>query len=135
MKMCQKHWDMLRVEVVEQGMGEWIAQDGETAAAQLADALSRHEVTKVNYDPLMDCHMMVMNRAVGIAGVVVMTEEFGCPICFFNGRRNPDGSCPCTNPGCPGKAPGSVPDFETWIKGPDSCVLGAKEFMAKQGWL
>lgn len=126
---------MLREEVKAQGMGEWIAPDGETAMQQMVDQLERGEDTPVNYDPLMSCHHMLMSRAMETAGLAVMAEDFGCPICRFNERRNPDGSCPCHDPACPGKEPGSVPDFEGWIVGEDSCVAAAKDYMVTQGWM
>lgn len=135
MQFCQPHWDQLREEVVEQGMGEWIAKDGATASAQLMDFLSKGEDTLVNYDPLMACHNMILVRTMEIFGLYAMSEQFGCPICQLNSRVNEDGSCRCPNPDCDNKEPGSLPNFETWIAGPTSCVVAAKEHMLEKGWL
>jgi len=135
MKMCQPHWDMLRAEVAAQGLADWVAPDGETAAAQLVDEVRRGEHTRVNYDPLMAAHNMILGRALDVAGIVVLLDDFGCPICRFNAQRSPDGRCLCDNPQCPGKAPGSVADHETWLTGPASAVTAAREFMVEQGWI
>lgn len=132
MKFCQKHWDMLRDNIKKEGIYDWVAQSGEVAAAQLKDQIARKESTKVNYDPLMSCHNMMMERAIEMAGLAVMTEEFGCPICVFNNFRTEDGRCPCQNPECRGKEPGSIPNFETWLEEtPKAC----KEYMIEEGWI
>ena len=135
MQFCQNHWDMLREEVISSGMGNLISGNGEVAVVKMVGEIKDGEDTKENFDPLMRCHWMIVNRSLDYAGPQVFTEQFGCPICFFNNIRNPDGSCPCTNLNCPAKEPGSVPDFETWIKGPDSCVASVKEYVTEKGWL
>ena len=83
----------------------------------------------------MACNFMVMNRTLEEVGLGAMTEEFGCPICRFNTLRTEDGRCVCTNDECQGKEPGSVPNFEEWIVGPNSCVASAKGYMVEQGWI
>jgi len=135
MRCCQRHWDMLRQEVIDQGLGAWIASDGEVAVEQLADQLARGEDTKVNYDPLMSCWFMIMTRTLGIAGLAGMHPEFGCPVCRLNEKRTPEGACACGRPECPKGSPGSVPDFETWLVGPESCVTAAHEYMRTRGWI
>ena len=134
--MCQPHWDMLRQEIADQGLRAWVAPDGETAVAQLVDGLKRGEDTPVNYDPLMSCNWMLIDRAMQSIGLMVMHQEFGCPICYLNEHiRGEDGSCKCGHAECPNKEPGSVPDFETWLVGPDGCVSAAKAHMVAQGWI
>lgn len=135
MKFCQNHRDMLRQEIADQGLAGWVAPDGETAIAQLVDNIQRGEDTPVNYDPLMACHNMILERSLRMAGLMVMTEDFGCPVCFFNTHRTPDGRCDCGQPECKAQEPGSIPDFEGWLVGPGSCVTAAKDHMARQGWL
>ena len=136
MKMCQSHWEMLRQEVIDQGLGEWIASSGEVALEQTADQLAKGgEQTRANYDPLMASFWMISSRSMSIAGLAVMYEDFGCPICRFNEARTPEGGCNCPDPDCPAKPPGSVPDHETWLRGPDSCVTAAKNYMREQGWI
>lgn len=135
MKFCQNHWDMLRTEVAEQGLTDWIAPDGATAIAQLIDQTKQGTSTPVNYDPLMDAHNMIMTRAIEGLGLMVMGPDFGCPICFLNERRSEDGACTCGHPECPNKQPGSLPDFEAWLRGPDGAVTAAKGHMVSQGWV
>lgn len=135
MQMCQPHWDLLRGEVIAQGIGDWIASSGAMAAAQLADQIKRDENTKVNYDPLMACHSMLMSRVAEGLGLMVFAADFGCPICYLNERRTPEGACACGEPDCPNKEPGCLPDFETWIVGPNSCVIAARNYMIEQGWI
>lgn len=133
--MCQTHWDMLRQEITDQGLAGWVAPDGATALAQLVDGIRRGEDTPGNYDPLMACHNMILERSLEMAGLAAMTGAFGCPICFFNRHRTPDGRCTCGRPGCKANEPGSIPDFEGWLTGPASCVTAAKAHMVAQGWI
>lgn len=136
MRICQSHWTQLRDEITAQGLGDWVAPTGETAAAQLADQVRRGKITKVNYDPLMACHNMIAQRAVECLGVLVLLPSFECPICYLNAEaRASDGTCKCGRPECPYTEPGSLPDFETWIVGPDSCVTAARQYMTRKGWL
>jgi hypothetical protein len=135
MNICQHHWDMLRAEVAAQGLTDWVAPDGETAAAQIGNQLVRDEDTRVNYDPLMACNFMLWDRALEMAGPAAMAADFGCPICRFSEYRGPEGQCTCGHPDCPNQEPGSVPDFETWLVGPNSCVAAARDYMVTQGWI
>jgi hypothetical protein len=138
MKMCQPHWDAMRQEIHDLGIGDWIAPNGEIAAEQLGDQVRRGENTKINYDPLMSSHNMILNRSLEGLGLIVMTPGFGCTICFLNARRTSEGYCSCGHPECPnspesGRPP--IPDFETWIKGPESAPAAAKAYMVQQGWV
>lgn len=135
MKFCQPHWDMLRAEVADLGLADWVAPDGATAIEQLADQTKRGDATPVNYDPLMAAHNSIFGRVLEGLGLMVMSADFGCPICFLQERQNPDGSCSCGHADCPNQAPGSLPDFETWLRGPDSAVAAAKAHMVEQGWI
>lgn len=136
MKMCQKHWDMMRQEVVDQGLGDWVAKDGETMAMQLTDQIKKGgEHTAVNYDPLMAAHQMILSRCMDMIGLGVLNPDFGCPICRFNEMRTEDGRCGCGRPDCEVTEPGSIPDHETWLVGEHSAVLAAKQYMTEQGWL
>lgn len=136
MKFCQPHWDILRAEVRTQGLGDWIATSGEVAVEQAADSLVRGEHTRVNYDPLMAAHNMIFGRVLEGLGLVVMSADFGCPICFLNERRDENGFCTCGHPECPNGPGGTaLPDFEAWLTGPNSAVLACKDYMVEQGWL
>lgn len=132
MKFCQEHWDILRENLRKEGIYDWVATSGEMAVDMLKDEIARGEHTQVNYDPLMACHTMMMDRTLEMVGLYCMTKDFGCPICFFNSYRNEDGSCKCVDPECTAKEPGAIPPFETWLEQtPKVC----KEYMQEQGWI
>lgn len=139
MQACQKHWDMLRNEVEAQGMYHLVSGNSEIASMKLAGELAGEtagkEESKDTFDPLMRCWFMIMNRTLEIAGVAALHAEFGCPICRFNEARTEDGRCKCNDPNCKAKEPGSVPDHETWLVGPDSCVASVREMCVERGWL
>lgn len=135
MQMCTGHWEMLKEETLSLGLGDWIATSGETAALQQADQISRQEPTRLNFDPLMDAHNMILGRTLEMIGFQALTVEFGCPICRFNEKRTPEGACACTSPNCHLTEPGSIPDFETWLTGPGSAPHAAKAYMVEQGWI
>lgn len=75
MKMCQPHWDKLRELVEANGMSHLVAKNGEEAVASFN---SGEEV----WDPLMRINMAIMERAIHRWGPIVLTEEFGCPVCY-----------------------------------------------------
>lgn len=66
MRFCQPHWDKLRTTIADRGLGDLIATDGETAVAQLTDALERREATPVNFDPLMNAHWAITANAMDL---------------------------------------------------------------------
>jgi hypothetical protein len=132
MRFCQNHWNMLRENVDKQGLTNWVAPDGETALMQIADEIAKGKITQTNYDPLMSCHNMIIARTVEMVGLSAMSEEFGCPICFFNTKRTEDGRCACVDPACGGSEPGSIPPFEIWL---EQTPAACKEYMEAQGWL
>lgn len=135
MRMCQSHWDMLREEVKAQGLYDLVSANGDIVAMKLVAELKGSPDSRDNFDPLMRCNFMIMNRVMDGLGLMVMAEDFGCPICFLNSQRAEDGSCKCGHPQCPNKQPGSLPDFETWIVGPESCVASVREMAEARGWL
>ena len=132
MEFCQAHWDMLRENVKKEGLSDWVAPDAQTSMLQMRDEIERSEHTKANYDPLMNCHNMILSRTLEMVGLYCMTEEFGCPICFFNTKRTDDGRCKCDDPNCRAQEPGTIPPFETWLEEtPKVC----KEYMIEKGWI
>lgn len=135
MQFCTAHWEILKAEVNKLGLAEWVAPSGETAAMQIVNQWELGEVTPINYDPLMASHTMIMTRTFNIVGPAMFNPGFGCPICFLNRSRTSEGTCPCNNDDCGLKTPGSIPDFETWLTGPESAPASAKEFMVSEGWI
>lgn len=133
---CDKHWTMLRQEVEDQGMGKFIGGNGEIAAMKMMGELQSDEDILDNFDPLMRCFFMLMNKTLDIFGPTALFDpEWDCTICKCNEQVNENGSCKCSDPDCHNKAPGSMPNFEIWLTGPESCVWSVKKYMQEKGWL
>jgi hypothetical protein len=130
--VCQEHWDMLKKEIDEQGLSNFVSANGTIAAMKLTSEANGDKESLDNFDPLMRCYFMLLTRAMEIYGLAGIN---GCLICKCNSQRNPDGSCICPDENCHNKEPGSLPDFETWLVGPDSCVTSVKGYMKEMGWL
>ena len=135
MQFCTPHWEILKAEIHKLSLAEWVAPSAETAAMQVANQVELGEATPINYDPLMASHFMIIDRAFQIIGPSIFDLKFGCPICFLNRSRTLDGTCPRNNDDCDLKTPGSIPDFDTWLTGPDSAPAASKEFMISEGWI
>lgn len=82
MRICQPHWDRLRQALANRGLDHLGAKTSEQAFENMA-ADVRGEVHP--YDPLMDCHWMIVSRALDIGGLYLLglREDGGqhCPIC------------------------------------------------------
>lgn len=105
MKFCQSHWSKLRAAMVDRGIGHLGAQSGEQAIENMTTELAGG---KPDYDPLMDAHWMITNRALEIGGLNLMTSK-------------EDGSDHC--PVCEALSHGA--SAENWIDGPADAVLEA----------
>lgn len=129
--ICQKHWDMLREKINGAGLGKYIAQGGEMAATMLADQVEEG-MSVGNWDPLMSSWFMITGNAMQMAGTAVFgaAQYDNCVICFLNAQRNEDGSCPCPDPRCPAKEPGSIENFEAWL---DKAVEGQLDYARVKG--
>jgi hypothetical protein len=127
---------MLRKEVRDQGMDDLVSGNGEVLAVKMLDELENTgEETKEMFDPLMRAWFMIENRAMEGIGPAILHPDFGCPLCRISDSRTEDGACKCPNADCPNRAPGSVPNPEEWIKGPDSAVASLKEYASEKGWI
>ncbi len=115
MKFCQAHWDKLREAVKVRGLWHLVAQNGEQAI--------ENEIAKIegradnrNYDPLMSCHWMIVNRALDLGGLYLMTGDY-CPICesikHTVGKLKDENDQPCTQEG----------EERYWIDGPADAAL------------
>lgn len=93
MKFCGAHWTELREAIDARGLGPLVSTSGTQAAARDANRLSGSEAGK-DYDPLMAAHWAIVNRALSIAGLVLMSPNDDgtdrCPLCFLIT------SCECT---------------------------------------
>lgn len=138
-RWCQPHWDMMREEVKARGMEPLVSGNGEIAAmkmvGELKEGLAGNEEQREDFDPLLRVFWMIENRTIEMIGLVSMTRDFGCPICFFNSFRNDDGSCTCGKPECPYFAPGSIPNHESWIAGDESATASVAAMCREKGWI
>lgn len=112
MKICERHWGMLRAEIDRLGLGHLVATSGEQAHAQLSRQLKDGEAAKTTFDPLMAANNMIWSQALQTAGLAAMApHEDGserCPICFLDAAHKAG----CKDPDC-------AWTYEaTWIPGP-----------------
>lgn len=127
MKMCQTHWNTLRVKIDEAGLRHLVSQDGAEAAAKLVMQIQEGDVPE-SRDPLMDAHWAIMNNGlqyisdvIGVETVMAVMQDQGphsdedsrgCPICVFNYICDQHEK-ECTEPGC-SKPPGEQAHI-TWM--------------------
>ena len=98
MGMCVEHWEELKQEIKVRGLGDLIAPDGETAAAQAADQIQRASrgedpSTPANYDPLMSAYWAILSNAAKFLGeggnaLYIMLDGPEDPIKEFPGHEN-----------------------------------------------
>jgi len=77
MKMCQTHWDRIRVLVEERGLSHLIGT-AEQAMQAIADEVDGQEST--HFDPLMAVNNLIMGQALQMGGLYLMSGDF-CPVC------------------------------------------------------
>lgn len=65
MGICQDHWDRLRTDIEERGMGRFVAPSGIIAAEQMKAQLEspRGEATPVSFDPLQGAFWAILTNA------------------------------------------------------------------------
>jgi hypothetical protein len=114
MRFCQPHWDQLRDAVRSRGLYDFVASSGKEAVARMAAQFEDASDGKP-YDPLMAAHFMIVDRALELGGLYLMTQK-------------EDGSEYC--PLCEMEAHGGDP--AQWIDGATDFVLA--EFQDK-GWV
>lgn len=83
MRFCMDHWNGLRAALDVRGLSALIPDNGEKAAAALADQVQTRTVNLDNFDPLMAAHMAIVSNLVTWFGPVVLVHP-GCPICEAN---------------------------------------------------
>lgn len=85
MRICQRHWDMLRKAITDRGLEHLGARNGQEAVAAMATELEGRGAEN-DYDPLMSCNWMIFSRALELGGLGVMTpDDTGrprCPVCM-----------------------------------------------------
>lgn len=75
---CQDHWDRLRREVDDQGMGHLVSKDGAEAARRMASTDPR------DIEPLMAIHNNILGRVLGNCLAAGGFPD-GCPLCIVQG--------------------------------------------------
>ena len=85
MKFCQAHWDQLKEAVRRKGMWRHVAESG---AAVMRQTIKELEGTKgpEDFDPLMGCFWMILNRVVQETGLQFMQENSECPLCSLDSQ-------------------------------------------------
>ena len=82
MKICTKHWDMLKAALELRGILHLAHKSGE----ELVEYIQRSaEGVTGDYDPLFDCNNMITCNALQSGGLYLMGKppegEHFCPIC------------------------------------------------------
>jgi hypothetical protein len=103
MKICETHWAKLRQAIRDRGLYHLVAKSGEAAADNIK---AEAQGLPHDYDPLMDCNMMIMSAGLKDGGLRLLTpKEDGshyCPVCEAEAHGVPVGD---------------------WINGPADCAL------------
>lgn len=80
MKMCQSHWDDLKIALELRGLMGLVAKNGDVAMSQMVDQLNGEEGPE-SYDPLMAANFAIWGNALRLGGLYLMAEKDLCPIC------------------------------------------------------
>jgi hypothetical protein len=112
MKFCQPHWDALRAAIEARGLGGLVAANGRDAHARMVAELKGTD-EPADFDPLMSAHWMIVNRALEMGGLYLMTGDY-CPICEVLKHHPAD----CGEPSC---TPETLTRY--WIDGPAEAAL------------
>lgn len=80
MKMCDKHWPMLRKAIEDEGLGKFIGNSDSVRAEVEAAAAGEPLEDSKGFDPLFRANSMIMSAAVKNGGLYLLTGDY-CPIC------------------------------------------------------
>lgn len=86
MKFCQPHWDKLREAIKARGMWHLVAKSGEAAVERMKAELQHGAAASDDtWDPLMNCHWMILGRSLELGGLYLMGRDDAgndyCPVC------------------------------------------------------
>jgi hypothetical protein len=120
MRMCEKHWAMLREAVVVRGMWHLVAKDDEEAMARTVTEMRAVEQGgrgTASYEPLLSMMWMIYGRAMRHMGYLLHGPDVerglpDCPICEAVRRH------PANCPHC-----GDQDHERLWIDGPADAAL------------
>lgn len=92
MKMCQTHWDELKVKVTAKGLFDFVCSNGSETYQRVLGELKGEPETRRNFDPLMSCNWMLFENALRGGGLYLMgQQEDGseyCPVCEAEKHNN-----------------------------------------------
>jgi hypothetical protein len=86
MKICQKHWGIMRQTIIDRGMGNLGAESSEDACEAIASELNGGAPA---FDPNMSMHWHWTNAAMRAGGLYLMGDNPAtpdghyCPVCEF----------------------------------------------------
>lgn len=82
MQFCKDHWDKLRKAIEDRGLSHLVVKSEEAVFENIVAELQGE---KVVYDPLIDCHWMITNKALETGGLYLLTNKKDgtqyCPVC------------------------------------------------------
>lgn len=94
MKFCEAHWEAIRAELAKRGLDKFVSPDGPEAMRRMNAAMieERDKLPKKveNFEPLMQCHNMIVGRSFEFFGPPYMMAHNGdekingghrCPVC------------------------------------------------------
>lgn len=116
MKICQKHWDDLRVAIEARGLMHLVAKNGAVAGQTIEHQLNGDQSNQ-NYDPLMAANFAIWTQALHSFGLEMMAPDAPCPLCYKTELEST-----CTDPNC-GKQTGDM-----WVQfAADDQLAAARE--------
>ncbi|HEY5201629.1 MAG TPA: hypothetical protein VIJ31_12065 [Acidothermaceae bacterium] len=104
MKFCQPHWDALRAEIADRGLGQFVASGGHDAARRMKAELMEASAAS-NFEPLMGAHWAILKNLTASRGFAIMLID-GCPLCAANEQHLAE----CTDAEC-----GQPAYYDKWL--------------------
>lgn len=82
MQFCADHWTKLKAAISNRGLDHLVAKSDKEA---LENSVAQINNQPSVYDPLMDCHWMITNRALERGGLYLLSSKLDgtqyCPVC------------------------------------------------------
>lgn len=110
MRICEKHWQMLRDGIASRGLQGLVSTSGDDLGSRIERAISGEATVAGAYDPLFSVSMTINRAALETGGLYLLSGDY-CPICeAMKGLAN----VPLEN----GDIPGAEWVENDWINGP-----------------
>lgn len=81
MKICMKHWNMLRDAIEQRGLSGLVGKSGEELMENTVAQIEGTKSVKETFDPLANATWMIYGRALQLGGLYLLQEDDICPIC------------------------------------------------------